>query len=76
MSSNRENKAFLALVRAQPNFEFTAELDTTGKLHGSGTLGHLQAIIDARIMTKEDACRLWANSIGIAYVDVLASVIT
>jgi type IV pilus assembly protein PilB len=74
--SNRENNAFLDLVRATPHFDFHAELAETGRQHGPGSLAHLQAIIDARILTKEEACRLWANSIGIAYVDVLASAIT
>jgi len=74
--SNRENKEFLALVRAVPNFDFTAELEATGQEHGSGTLAHLQAIIDRKILSKDDACRLWSNSLGIAYVDVLASAIT
>ena len=76
MSSNRENKEFLRLVRAVPNFDFVTELDETGKQHGPGTLAHLQAIIDRKILSKDEACRLWANSIGIAYVDVLASAIT
>jgi type IV pilus assembly protein PilB len=74
--SNRENKAFLDLVRATPHFDSHPELAETGRTHGSGTVAHLQAIIDAKILTKEEACRLWANSIGIAYVDVLASAIT
>ena len=76
MPSNPENSEFLRLVRAIPNFDFTAELEETGKKHGPGTLTHLQAIIDQKILSKEESCRLWANSIGIAYVDVLASAIT
>jgi type IV pilus assembly protein PilB len=74
--TNPENKAFLDLVRALPNFDFGPELESTGKAHGSGTLAHLQAIIDGHLLTKDEACRLWSNSIGIAYVDVLASAIT
>jgi type II secretory ATPase GspE/PulE/Tfp pilus assembly ATPase PilB-like protein len=76
VSSNRENKAFLDLVRALPSFDFHDELAETGQTHGAGTLAHLQAIIDQKILAKDEACRLWANSIGIAYVDVLASAIT
>jgi type II secretory ATPase GspE/PulE/Tfp pilus assembly ATPase PilB-like protein len=74
--TNPTNKTFLELVRALPNFDFSSELDDTGKTHGTGTLAHLQAIIDGHILSKDEACRLWANSIGIAYVDVLASAIT
>ena len=76
MSSNRENSAFLDLVRAAPHFDGETELAETGRSHGAGTLAHLQAIIDQKILAKEEACRLWANSLGIAYVDVLASAIT
>jgi type II secretory ATPase GspE/PulE/Tfp pilus assembly ATPase PilB-like protein len=74
--TNPTNKTFLELVRALPNFDFSTELEDTGKAHGAGTLAHLQAIIDGHILSKDEACRLWANSIGIAYVDVLASAIT
>lgn len=59
-----------------PNFDFESELDEAGHKHGYGTLDHLQALIDQKLLTKEEACRRWADSIGIAYVDVLASVIT
>jgi len=74
--SNRENNAFLDLVRATPHFDSHTELAEAGRKHGNGTIAHLQAIIDGKLLTKEEACRLWANSIGIAYVDVLASAIT
>jgi type IV pilus assembly protein PilB len=74
--SSLANDRFLALVRALPDFDGHKELEETAHEHGAGTLAHLQAIIDHRILSKEEACRLWANSIGIAYVDVLASAIT
>ena len=73
---NQENKAFLKLVRELPNFDFGQELEATAHLHGSGTLAQLQALIDHQLLTKDEACRRWSNSIGIAYVDVLASAIT
>lgn len=58
MSSNPENKEFLRLVRAVPNFDLAAEFEETGKLHGPGTLAHLQVIIDRKILSKDEACRL------------------
>ncbi len=76
MLSSLANKTFLELVRETPHFDMHAELTAAGKEHGYGTVEHLQAIIDRKILTKDEACRLWANSIGIAYVDVLASAIT
>lgn len=76
MPLNQENSEFLRLVRSQPDFDAHPELEATGNVHGPGTLAHLQALIDEKFLTKDEACRLWANSIGIAYVDVLASAIT
>ncbi len=69
-------KDFSSLVKALPGFDSAAELDALGQTHGANTLAHLQAVIEQRVLTKEEACRQWSNSIGIAYVDVLASAIT
>jgi type IV pilus assembly protein PilB len=63
-------------VKGQPGFDFADEFDALGREHGLGSLEQLQASIDARMITKEDAVRQWSNSIGIAYVDVLSSVTT
>ncbi len=69
------NSEFLKLVRQLPNFDFENELELTGKKHGSGSLAQMQALIELKLLSKDEACRQWANSIGIAYVDVLASAI-
>ena len=71
-----ENSTFLDLVRHLPNFDFEKELEASGQQHGVGTLAQMQALIDQKLITKEEAARQWANSIGIAYVDVLSSAIT
>ena len=78
MLPNKENSKFLKLVKELPNFDFGEGLllDVIGQQHGHGTLPQLQAIIDQKLLSREDACRQWGNSIGIAYVDVLASTIT
>ncbi len=76
MPSSLAHKTFLELVAEIPNFEFPGELEQAGREHGAGTVAHLQAIIDRKLLAKDEACRLWANAIGIAYVDVLASAIT
>jgi type II secretory ATPase GspE/PulE/Tfp pilus assembly ATPase PilB-like protein len=78
--SKTGNNEFVQQVKILPGFgskeEFGQEFDSLGRQHGPGTLAHLQAVIDQKLLTKEQACQLWANSIGIAYVDVLASAIT
>lgn len=47
-----------------------------GADHGLGTLPMLQAIITEKHLPKDQACTLWGNSIGKAYVDPLASLIS
>jgi len=66
---------FLKQVRALPNFDSNSELDALFKKH-AGSLPLLQAIVDAKLVSKDDGCRLWADSLGVAYVDPFASVIT
>ncbi|HYC73136.1 MAG TPA: GspE/PulE family protein [Opitutaceae bacterium] len=70
------NKEFLQLVRQLPQFDAAAEFAALGEQHGAGTLAHLEACIEQRVLPKDTACRLWADSLGVAYVDVLASTIT
>jgi len=70
------NKSFLELVRKVPGFGFTDELQELVERHGPDTTVLLQAIIDARLLTKEEACRQWANALGFAYVDPFASIVT
>jgi type II secretory ATPase GspE/PulE/Tfp pilus assembly ATPase PilB-like protein len=76
VSSENANKEFVHLVRNLPRFEGTEEFDALGATNGLGTLAQLEACIDQKVLTKDVACRLWSDSIGIAYVDVLASTIT
>ena len=75
MPSNRETKPFLELLAELPNFDFGSELKGLVEKHGV-TLDLLQALIDQHLLSKEEACRQWSNSLNIAYVEVLASVIS
>ncbi len=47
-----------------------------GAEHGFGSLPMLHALIADKHLPKDQACTLWGNSIGIAYVDPLASLIS
>ncbi len=44
--------------------------------HGRGTLAMLEALITEKHLPKDQACTLWGNSMGKAYVDPLASLIS
>ena len=78
MHPKQKNSTFLEQVARLPHFGVGEHmlLDVLGQQHGHGTLAHLQAMVEQKLLPKEEACRLWANSIKIAYVDVLASAIT
>ena len=62
-------------IRRLPNFDFGTELAALEAQHADG-LPLLLAIIDAKIRPKDEACRLFADTLGVAYVDPFASVIT
>jgi type IV pilus assembly protein PilB len=72
---NENNSRFVDLVHQFPRFSFEKELSTLVSHHGD-TLALLQAVIDGKLLTKDDACRLWADSLNVAYVDPFSSVIT
>lgn len=72
---NPQSSQFVAQLRALPNFDYNSELDSLEKQHG-GNISLLQAVVDSKYATKDDACRLWADSLGVAYVDPFASVTT
>jgi type II secretory ATPase GspE/PulE/Tfp pilus assembly ATPase PilB-like protein len=73
--SEEQNKLFLERVSALPNFDCTEEMAALAGKHADGS-SLVQAAIDEKILSKEDACRCWADTMGIAYVDPFASVIT
>ena len=71
-----KNKRFLEFIRKSPNFGFTDELKELADRHGPDTPALLQAIIDRKLVSKDEACRQWGNAIGYAYVDPFASIVT
>jgi len=71
-----ENRGFADQVRRLPNFGFEEELKELAVQHGPDTMELLHAVIDARLLSKDEACKLWANGLGFAYVDPFASIVT
>ncbi len=69
------NRGFVELVLRHPGFASRPKLESLALLHDE-PLALLQAVIDHKLLLKEDACRLWSDWLDIAYVDVLASGIT
>ncbi len=62
-------------LRKLPHFDFEAELSALEKEHGKGA-ELLDALIESKLLSKETGCKLHADSIGFAYVDPFASIIT
>jgi type II secretory ATPase GspE/PulE/Tfp pilus assembly ATPase PilB-like protein len=72
---SQKNNRFVELIRAFPRFDSAEELAALVSHHGT-SLALLQEVIDAKILPKDDACRLWADSLNVAYVDPFSSVVT
>lgn len=72
---NLKNNDFLSSLRRHPTFDYIQELAGLVERHGK-SLELLQAIIDEKMLEKDEACKLWGDSLGVAYVDPFASVIT
>ena len=75
MPQNLVKSKFVELLRGRADIDFGSRLDALAEMRGS-PLDLLQSLIDQKLLLKEDACHLWGDFLGIAYVDVLASSIT
>ncbi len=72
---NPNRKQFIDRLKKLPHFDYAAELAVLVERHGDSAI-LLQAIIDDKLVIKDDGCRYWADSMHVAYVDPFASVIT
>ena len=71
-----KNSRFVEFLHQTPEFTDENALKELVERHGPDTTALLQAVIDARLVSRDEACRQWANALGFAYVDPFASVIT
>lgn len=69
------NSQFLATLRTRKDFDPEGILGALVKRHGAGA-ELVQAIIDEKLLPHDEACKLWADSLKLAYVDPFISVIT
>ena len=69
------SKLFLERVRQLPHFDSAQEVAALVERHGDSAL-LVQALIDDKLLNKDDACHYWADALNVAYVDPFASVIT
>jgi type II secretory ATPase GspE/PulE/Tfp pilus assembly ATPase PilB-like protein len=72
---NPKSKSFVERLGQLPHFDQRGELAGLIERHGE-TPQLVQAVIDEKLVPKDDACRYWADAMNLAYVDPFASVIT
>ena len=72
---NSKSKSFQERLAALPHFDFSQEVAHLATRHGD-TVQLAQAVVDEKYLAKDDACRFWADTMNVAYVDPFASVIT
>ena len=68
-------ETFFGRLRSLPKFGSEAELQSLFERHGD-TPELVQGVVDAKIAVKDEACRVWADALNVAYVDPFVSVIT
>ena len=72
---NPRSSFFLDRIKRIPNYDFGNEIANLAARLGDSP-SFVQAVIDEKYLNKDDACRHWADSMNVAYVDPFASVIT
>lgn len=72
----QDNKAFLDLLLAMEGAFVLKDLEPLRQKAGGCNLAFLEEMIAEKFIGKERGCRMWADSLGIAYVNPLLAVVT
>ena len=73
---NRENSAFLEKIRSGEGTFVAEDIEPILQRSGGVTLSFLEEIIEKEYMSKDRSCRMWADTLGVAYVNPLIAVVT
>jgi type IV pilus assembly protein PilB len=73
---SRENKAFLEKIQAGEGTFISEDIEPILQRSGGATLGFLEELIEKELISKSRACRMWADSLNVAYVNPLIAVVT
>jgi type IV pilus assembly protein PilB len=71
----KPDHSFSLRLKTLPNFGYVHDVDNLVRDFGEG-LDLLHIIIERQYLTKDDACRCYAESLGFAYVDPFSSIMT
>ncbi|MFP4541037.1 MAG: GspE/PulE family protein [Opitutales bacterium] len=69
------NTAYLEKVRALSDVR-RDEVDEYFQQRGKADLEFVRLLITHNVLSKERACRMWGDTIGLSYVDPLSSIVT
>lgn len=70
-----DNQAFLKIVRGLFDVQ-QDEVESLLQKRGQADLEFVRMLVEANVLKKDRACRLWGDTIEISYVDPLASIVT
>jgi type IV pilus assembly protein PilB len=60
----------------QPPYSVTEDLlEPLLEEHPAGSVELLEAIVEKRVLPREIACKVWGDSIGVAYVEPITTII-
>ncbi len=69
------NLKFMELIQQAPYSITEDVLEPLLEEHESGSVELLEAIVEKRVLPRETACKIWGDSIGVAYVEPITTII-
>lgn len=72
----KENKAFLEALEADEGTLISEDVEPILQRNGGATLEFLEELIEREILSKNKACKMWADGLDVAYVNPLIAVVT
>lgn len=71
-----ENKAFLEAIHTGEGSFISDDVEPLLQRCGGSTLEFMEELIDREYLSKNKACKMWADGLGVAYVNPLIAVVT
>ncbi|MEX0323926.1 MAG: GspE/PulE family protein [Puniceicoccaceae bacterium] len=72
----KENKNFLDRIREGEGTFIAEDIEPILQRCGGATISFMEALIEKELISKDRACRMWADGYGMAYVNPLIAVVT
>jgi len=72
----KENKPFLEAIESAEGILASEEIEPILQRNGGATLEFMEELVEREIISKNKACKMWADGLGVAYVNPLIAVVT